>query len=68
LACLVDRDEKERDMVSLEGKSALVTGAARGIGEATARKHASCGARVLVNDYYADVPEAVDTTIHIALA
>jgi len=46
-------------MTSLEGKSALVTGAGRGIGEATARKLASCGARVLVNDLDGEEAEAV---------
>ena len=55
-------------MVSLEGKSALVTGAGRGIGEATARKLASCGARVLVNDLDADVAEAVASSIPGAVA
>jgi 3alpha(or 20beta)-hydroxysteroid dehydrogenase len=34
----------------LEGKAALVTGAARGTGEATARRFAAEGARVLVTD------------------
>lgn len=50
-------------MTSLEGKFALVTGAGRGIGEATARKLASCGARVLVNDLDGDVAEAVAGSI-----
>ena len=57
------RDEKERDVIGLEGKNALVTGAGRGIGEATARKLASCGARVLVNDLDADVAEEVAASI-----
>ena len=49
-------------MGSLEGKRALVTGAGRG-GEATARKLAAHGARVLVNDLDADVAEAVAASI-----
>ena len=35
---------------SLEGKTALVTGAGRGIGKAIARKLVGCGARVMVVD------------------
>ena len=34
----------------LKGKTALVTGAASGIGLATAEKLAACGARVAMND------------------
>ena len=40
----------------------------RGIGEATARKLASHGARVLVNDLDADVAEAVAASIPGAVA
>ena len=55
-------------MGSLEGKNALVTGAGRGIGEATARKLASHGANVLINDLDADVAEAVASSIPGAVA
>ncbi|HEX2161030.1 MAG TPA: SDR family NAD(P)-dependent oxidoreductase [Thermoleophilaceae bacterium] len=41
----------------LDGKSAIVTGSARGIGRATAELLASQGARVLVNDLDGDVAE-----------
>ncbi|MFN8161553.1 MAG: SDR family oxidoreductase [Solirubrobacterales bacterium] len=41
----------------LDGKSAIVTGSARGIGRATAELFASEGARVLINDLDADVAE-----------
>jgi 3-oxoacyl-[acyl-carrier protein] reductase len=41
----------------LDGKAAIVTGSARGIGRATAELLAGHGARVLINDVDADVAE-----------
>src|SRR2546423_10229727 len=41
----------------LDGKSAIVTGSARGIARATAELFASEGAKVLINDLDADVAE-----------
>src|ERR687892_351602 len=41
----------------LDGKAAIVTGSARGIGRATAELLADQGARVLINDLDADVAE-----------
>jgi 3-oxoacyl-[acyl-carrier protein] reductase len=55
-------------MPTLEGKAALVTGAGRGIGAATARKLASAGARVLVNDLDEDVAMEVAESIPGAIA
>jgi 3-oxoacyl-[acyl-carrier protein] reductase len=46
-------------MFSLEGRSALVTGAARGIGAAVARAFASAGAAVLVTDIDKDAAAQV---------
>ncbi len=50
------RERGGRRMV-LEGKAALITGAGRGIGRATAGLLVEHGARVLVNDIDADVAE-----------
>lgn len=45
---------KTNDLISLEGKCALVTGAARGIGAAIAVRLADAGARVLLTDVRAE--------------
>jgi 3-oxoacyl-[acyl-carrier protein] reductase len=55
-------DEEER-MGVLEGKAAIVTGSARGIGRAAAGLLASHGARVLVADVDADVAEQTASEI-----
>jgi len=47
----------------LDGKSAIVTGSARGIGRATAELLASEGAQVLINDLEADVAEQAASEI-----
>ncbi|MGO8861892.1 MAG: SDR family NAD(P)-dependent oxidoreductase [Acidimicrobiales bacterium] len=45
--------------IDLSGKTALVTGGGHGVGETTSEMLASVGAKVLVNDYYADRAESV---------
>ena len=47
----------------LDGKAAIVTGSARGIGRATAELLAQQGARVLINDLDADVAEQASSEI-----
>jgi len=50
-------------MPDLKGKTAIVTGAARGIGQATARRLASAGANVVVTDVLEDELKAVADSI-----
>jgi len=50
-------------MGELDGKVAVITGSGRGIGEATARKLAANGARVVVSDIDHDVAEKVASEI-----
>ena len=47
----------------LDGKAAIVTGSARGIGRATAELLAEQGARVLINDFDGDVAEEASNEI-----
>jgi 3-oxoacyl-[acyl-carrier protein] reductase len=47
----------------LDGKAAIVTGSARGIGRATAEMFAAEGAKVLINDLDADVAEQAASEI-----
>jgi NAD(P)-dependent dehydrogenase (short-subunit alcohol dehydrogenase family) len=57
------RKEKDMNGPSLEGKVAIVTGAAVGMGEATAMVFAAAGAKVVVADIERDNGEAVVAAI-----
>ncbi|HEY5165929.1 MAG TPA: SDR family NAD(P)-dependent oxidoreductase, partial [Acidimicrobiia bacterium] len=50
-------------MSALDGKVALITGAARGVGEATARRFAVEGARVILGDVLDEPGRAAAATI-----
>jgi NAD(P)-dependent dehydrogenase (short-subunit alcohol dehydrogenase family) len=52
-------DASAAELVSLEGRVAVVTGAAQGIGRAVARRFARAGARVVLADLNAERAEAV---------
>src|ERR671923_414566 len=61
---LTSQREKEKAPVGvLDGKAAIVTGSARGIGRATAELLAEQGARVLINDLDGDVAEQAASEI-----
>lgn len=47
----------------LEGKNAIITGSARGIGKATAELFVANGAQVLINDLDADIAEQTSSAI-----
>lgn len=55
-------------MQNLHGKFALVTGAGRGIGKATAKKLSDAGARVMVNDLDEEVATEVAAKLPGAIA
>ena len=60
---LSDHENQENDMGVLDGKVAIVTGSARGIGRATAELLSEQGASVLINDLDGDVAEQTASEI-----
>ena len=52
-------DVSDPNLLDLDGRVALVTGAGQGVGAQTARYLAGYGAKVVVNDFFADRAEAV---------
>src|SRR5438309_10159725 len=59
---------KSIEAYRLDGKFALVTGGASGIGEATCRELCAAGARVIVADLNIDSAAALAYTLHGARA
>jgi 3-oxoacyl-[acyl-carrier protein] reductase len=59
----LDETELESQMGLLDGKAAIITGSARGIGRATTELFAANGAKVLVNDIDGDVAEQTASEI-----
>ena len=55
---MLPRTSEEEPMGVLDGKAAIVTGSARGIGRAAAELLAAHGARVLINDLDGDLARA----------
>jgi 3-oxoacyl-[acyl-carrier protein] reductase len=55
--------ERQQHMTVLDGKVAIVTGSARGIGRATAELLSEQGAKVLINDLDGDVAEQTASEI-----
>src|SRR5439155_643554 len=60
------RSERENTMNRLDGKVALISGAARGIGGATARLMAEAGARVAIGDVLDEAGRATARAIEAA--
>ncbi|KAH7655170.1 Short-chain dehydrogenase/reductase SDR protein [Dioscorea alata] len=58
-----DSNSNSNSMLRLEGKVAIITGAASGIGEATARLFAAHGATVVIADVQDQLGEAVAASI-----
>src|SRR5436309_11778022 len=56
-------NERQTHMTVLDGKVAIVTGSARGIGRATAELLAEQGAKVLINDLDGDVAKQTASEI-----
>jgi 3-oxoacyl-[acyl-carrier protein] reductase len=61
--CEFRPEEGEDQVAVLDGKAAIVTGSARGIGRATAELLAEHGAKVLINDLDGDVAEQAASEI-----